>query len=287
MAGVTIDWVTLGNREFVAWTRLVGVRLPFPLNTGAVGYGPAPEDPEIERILASRELSDSDVLGATRAAFIRPRLSVYAVRVDPDGIETRYLAIAGQGDDDAVLVLLDANTVAVRRVADTQLAAGVVGALPPLRPMPFEPCEVSAAALEEIDRIATTGISPRTLRAHLAQAGFCEDLIAFRLRGEPGPTASGTLGAVGYDEARESSEDPDRATLRQSTRSTNWREFPEGALLQVELGPRQGEPVVLLTPGTDDALFRSAVDAVMSVFEGPRAEGATTSADSVDDSESR
>ena len=178
MTSVAIDWVTLGNREFVAWTRLVDVRLPFPLNTGAVGYGPAPGRDEIERILAARELSDSAVLDAARAAFSRPRLSVYAVRVDPDGVETRYLSIAGQGDD-AVLVLLDATKVAVRRIAETELAAGVVGALPPLRPMRFEPCEVSAVALDEIDRIATTGVSPRTLRAHLAQAPV-DDAYAFQ-----------------------------------------------------------------------------------------------------------
>jgi DNA-binding transcriptional ArsR family regulator len=272
MTSVAIDWVSLGNREFVAWTRLAGVRLPFPLNTGAVGYGPAPAREEIERILAERELTGSPVLEATRAAFAQPRLSVYAVRVDPQGVETRYLSIAGRGDD-AVLVLLDERRVAVRRIADTELAAGVVGALPPLRPMRFEPCEVSAVALEEIDRIATTGISPRTLRAHLAQAGFSEDLIAFRQRGAPGPTASGTLGAVGYapdgGDAGTGSVDADETVLRHSPRSTNWREFNEGALLQVERGSRHGEQVVLLTPGTTDALFRSAVDAVASVFEAP------------------
>ncbi len=141
--------------------------------------------------------------------------------------------------------------------------------------MRFEPCEVSAVALEEIDRIATTGISPRTLRAHLAQAGFSEDLIAFRQRGEPGPTASGTLGAVAYAQpasdggAPTDPDYPDEVTLRHSSRSTNWREFNEGALLQVELGSRHGEQVVALTPGTTDALFRSAVDAVASVFEEP------------------
>ncbi len=266
MSGVTIDWVSLANREFVAWTRLVDVRLPFPLNTGEVGYGPAPSRDEIERILVDRDLTGSAVLASTRAAFARPRLSVYAVRVDPAGVETRYLSIAGQDDEDAVLVLLDADKVALRRIADTELAAGVVGALPVLRPMRFEPCEVSAAALEEIDRIATTGVSPRTLRAHLAQAGFSEDLIAFRQRGEPGPTASGTLGAVGYDRAGRRA-DHDEFVLRHSTRSTNWREFNEGALLQAERGARHGEQFVLLTPGTTDALFRSAVDAVASVFE--------------------
>jgi hypothetical protein len=269
MTGVTIDWVTLGNREFVAWTRLVDVRLPFPLNTGEVGYGPAPNRDEIERILTARELAYSPVLAGARSAFARPRLSVYAVRTDPTGVETRYLSIAGQ-DDESVLVLLDADKVAVRRIADTELAAGVVGALPALRPMRFEPCEVSVAALEEIDRIATTGISPRTLRAHLAQAGFSEDLIAFRQRGEPGPTASGTLGAVGYDGPRnrlDVGEDGGDLVMRHSTRSTNWREFDEGALLQVERGARHGEQIVLLTPGSTDALFRSAVDAVASVFE--------------------
>jgi hypothetical protein len=268
MTGVTIDWVTLGNREFVAWTRLVDVRLPFPLNTGEVGYGPAPTRDEIERILADRDLADSAVLAGARSVFARPRLSVYAVRTDVAGTETRYLSIAGQ-DDDSVLVLLDADKVAVRRIADTELAAGVVGALPPLRPMRFEPCEVSVAALEEIDRIATTGISPRTLRAHLAQAGFSEDLIAFRQRGEPGPTASGTLGAVGYGPHNniDAGEHGDDLAMRHSTRSTNWREFDEGALLQVERGARNGAQLVLLTPGSTDALFRSAVDAVSSLFE--------------------
>ncbi len=271
MTGLTIDWVTLGNREFVAWTRLVDVRLPFPLNTGAVGYGPAPGRDEIERILTERDLADSAVLAGARSAFTRPRLSVYAVRIDPTGVETRYLAIAGQGDA-SVLVLLDADKVAVRRIADTELAAGVVGALPALRPMRFEPCEVKVSALEEIDRIATTGVSPRTLRAHLAHAGFSEDLIAFRQRGEPGPTASGTLGAVGYDSPRTTGyagDDGDDPVVRHSTRSSNWREFSEGALLQVERGARHGEQMVLLTPGSTDALFRSSVDAVASVFESP------------------
>lgn len=266
MTGVAVDWVTLGIREFVGWSRLVGVRLPFPLSTGATGYGPAPGREEVQRILADRELSGSEVLEATRSAFADPRLSVYAVRVDADGAETKYLSIAGR-QDAAVLVLLDADKVAVRRIAETELAAGVVGALPTLRPMRFEPCEVSAAALEQIDRLADTGVSPRTLRVHLAQAGFSDDLIEFRLRGDPARCPSGTLGALGYPDSPAPGDGGQGGGARHSTRSTNWREFPDGALLQVERGARRGEPIVLLTPGTTDALFRSAVDAVASVYE--------------------
>ena len=56
-------------------------------------------------------------------------------------------------------------------------------------------------------------------------------------------------------------------TPRHSRRSASWREYAEGALLQVERGPRQGRPMVLLTGASPDTMFRAAVDAVASCFE--------------------
>ncbi len=143
-----VDWVSLSTPQFVAWTRLRGLALPFPLGSGALGFVPGPDRDELTRLLAERELTDSPVLAAAAAAFAAPRLSVYAVRATvPDAAETKFYSLAGR-DDRAVLLLLDAQQVAVREITDTELAAGVVGALPTMTPLRCEPCEVEVAGLQ-------------------------------------------------------------------------------------------------------------------------------------------
>jgi hypothetical protein len=260
MTRVAVDWVTLSTPEFVAWTRAAEVRLPFPLNTGAQPYVAAPSREEITRTLAERALDTSPVLTAARTAFAEPRLSVYAVRATPDGGETKVCSVAARGDQ-AVLVLLDPRRVAVREIADTELAAGVVGALPPMTPLRVPSAQVTVSGLREVDAAIESGVSPRTLHTQMSYLGFPEELIALRERSGTEPATSGALGALGYEE---------RGEPRHSTRSATWREFAEGVLLQVERGVRHGEPVVLLTPATADAMFRAAADAVTSVFETGR-----------------
>lgn len=258
MTGVAVDWVTLSTPEFVSWTRSAGVTLPFPLGSGALGFIDGPDKTELDRLLADRELADSPVLAATASAFARPRLSVYAVRATvADFAETKYLSVAGH-DDRAVLLLLDARRVAIREIADTELAAGVVGALPELTPLRCEPCEVTVTGLREIDTAIEARVSPRTLRARMSQLGFGAELITLRERVGNDPATSGALGAMSYE-----SEQP-----RHSPRSASWREYPDGALLQVEREPRHGEPRVLLLGATPQAMFRAAVDAVASCFSG-------------------
>lgn len=259
MTGVAADWVTLSTPEFVSWTRGSGVTLPFPLSSGALGFIDGPDKAALDRILAQRELHDSPVLAAAKSAFARPRLSVYAVRATvPDDAETKYLSVAGH-DERAVLVLLDARQVAIREITDTELAAGVVGALPELTPLPCEPCEVSVAGLRDLDAAIEARVSPRTLRAQMAQLGLGADLIALRERVGNDAATSGALGAMGYV--------PDRAP-QHSVRSASWREYPDGALLQVERESRHGDERVLLTGATRQALFRAAVDAVASCYAG-------------------
>jgi hypothetical protein len=155
-----VDWVSLTTPEFVAWTRHVGVRLPFPLSSGAQSFVPGPAGDELTRILADRELDDSPVLAAIRSAFAEPRLAVYAVRATPDVAETKYFAVADRKAQ-AALILLDRDQVAVRVVADTELAAGVVGALPPMTPLRFEGCEVTVGGMLEVDAAIDAGVSPR------------------------------------------------------------------------------------------------------------------------------
>lgn len=270
MTELAVDWVTLSTPEFVAWTRLAGVGLPFPLSSGAQAYVPAPDRDEIERTLARRQLSGSPVLAATRDAFTAPRLAVYAVRAVPRAAETaggpgfdetKYVAIAAR-EEHAVLVLLDRDKVAVRQIADTELAAGVVGALPVLAPMRFAPCEVAVAGLQAADEAvrASSSASPRTVRTQMSLAGLPEELIAARLRAGDRALPGGALGALSY---------PSGAEPTPSPRSAGWREYPEGAVLHAQLPAQRGEPMVQLAPLTPEGLFRAAVDAVASCYEAP------------------
>lgn len=260
MTGIAVDWVSLTTPQFVAWTRAQGLTLPFPLGSGALGFVPGPDADELSRLLAERELAGSPVLAAVAAAFAAPRLSVYAVRATlADAAETKFYALAGR-DDRAVLLLLDAAKVAVREITDTELAAGVVGALPAMTPLECEPCEVSVAGLRDLDAAIEAGASARTVRAQMSHLGLTEQLILLREQVGNAPATSGALGAMAYG-------GPD-GLPRHSSRSASWREYQAGALLQVERGPRHGRPMVLLTPATPDALFRAAVDAVASCLDG-------------------
>lgn len=254
---LAVEWATLTVPEFVAWSRWASVRLPFPLDGGELPFVDAPERDQVARILAERKLADSPVLAATAAVFRAPRLGVYAVRVSTDGSENRYVAIAGQEDDQAVMVMLESGQVALRAVADTELAAGVVGALPAVPALHTPAAEVSLQELVDIDAAIEAGESPRALSAQMGQAGLPASLIALRQRSGNAPTTAGALGAVGFD----------GTTVIHSRRSATWREFDEGALLQVERGRRQGQARILLTPYTPEALFRAAVDAIGSVYE--------------------
>jgi len=252
----TDAWVTLPLPEFVSWCRWAEVQLPFPLDSGELGFLDGPRRDEMERILAERELRDSPVLAATKAIFAAPRLGVYAMRATLDGGEGRYLAVAGQ-DDQAVMVLIEGDRAKIRPVADTELAASVVAALPPLPALHMPSAEISLRDLVAIDKAIETGESPRALSAQMNQAGLPASLIALRQRVGNEVTTAGALGAVGYAGAE----------LTHSARSATWREFDEGALLQVERGDRHGEAWILLTPLTPDSLFRAAVDAVGTVYE--------------------
>lgn len=83
MTGVAVDRVDLVNLsipDFLGWTRSVHVPLPFPLNAGSQPYIATPTPEELDRMLAERNLADSQVLRAARSAFADPRLVVYAVR---------------------------------------------------------------------------------------------------------------------------------------------------------------------------------------------------------------
>ncbi|HZZ95682.1 MAG TPA: ESX secretion-associated protein EspG [Jatrophihabitantaceae bacterium] len=257
MTSLAVEWATMTVPEFVGWTRLAEVSLPFPLNTGALAYTAVPERYELDRALAEHKLLDSPVLAAVRETFAAPRLSVYAVRVLPDGTESKYVAMAGHGEQ-AVVVLLESTQVAVREIADTELAASVVAALPVLPALHVPSVEISLRELVEIDAAIEAGASARTLSAQMGQAGLPPSLIALRQRSSAGMATGGALGAVGHDQD---------GTGRHSRRSASWREFADGALLQIERGERQGETRILLSPYTPDAVFRAAVDAIASLYE--------------------
>jgi EspG family len=257
MTSVAVEWATLSTPEFVAWTRLAEVDLPFPLSTGAQAYVVAPERAQIQRTLAERKLADSPVLDAARAAFADPRLCVYAVRVTPDAVESKFVAVAGQGEE-AVLILLDPSQVAVRQIADTDLAASVVGSMPRLPVLHVPTVEVSLRGLQEIDAAIAAGASQRVVQLQMGQVGVPQALIALHEQSAATPGASGALGAVARSP---------QGSDQHSTRSATWREYEQGALLQVERGSRQGEPMIMMTPFTPDALFRAAVDAIGSVYE--------------------
>jgi hypothetical protein len=256
MSATSVDWATLSVPEFVAWARLSGLRLPFPLDSGELSFQPGPTREELEEILTERKLAGSPVLATAAAVFDQPRLGVYAVRVTLDGTESRYAAFAGR-DDQAIVVLIEPPQVALRAITDVELAASVVGALPQLPVLHTPAAEVSLRELVDIDAAIEAGASPRTLSAQMGQAGLPASLVALRQRVGNAPTTAGALGAVGFADD----------TLTHSRRSATWREFDGGALLQIERGRRQGQARILLTPYTNDALFRAAVDAIGSVYE--------------------
>jgi hypothetical protein len=261
MTSLAVEWATLSTADFVAWARRAGVRLPFPLNTGAQPYVKTPAPSQLDRILAERRLLDSPVLHATRAAFAETRLCVYAVRVTPDGVESKYVAVAGRSGE-AALVLLDATSVAVRQIAETDLAASVVGSLPRLPVLPVPTVDVSLRGLQQVDAAIASGALPRTVRLQMGQLGLPPALIALREQSGTSPTTIGAVGAIARDaHGRE----------RHSTRSATWREFGAGALLQVERGIRHNEPMIMLTPFTLDTLFRVALEAISSVYEADAA----------------
>ena len=261
--GAVIDWVTLSTPEFVGWTRMTDLALPYPLSTNDVPYIDAPERAEVTRLLGQRQLGTSPVLEAARAAMTAPRLIVYAVRVSADEREAKYVAIAGRDEENAVLVLLDDRQVSVRIIADTELAAGVAGSLPPIAGLQFPSVEVPVSALQAIDSLVSSGATQRTVRAQMQHAGLPPQLASVQEHTPPGPVPSGVLGAVAFGLG-----DQDATSGRHASRSASWREFPAGAVLQVERGVRHGEQMMLLAPLTTQALFRAAVDAVTSSYEG-------------------
>lgn len=257
MTSLAVEWATLSTPDFIAWTRQAGVRLPFPLNTGAQPYVRAPGASQLDRILAERKLLDSPVLQATRAAFAETRLCVYAVRVTPDGVESKYVAVVARSGE-AVLVLLDATSVAVRQIAETDLAASVVGSLPRLPVLAVPTVDVSLRGLQEVDTAIASGVSSRTVRLQMGQLGLPPALIALREQSGTAPATTGALGAIARDaDGRE----------RHSSRSATWREFGTGALLQIERGTRHNEAIIMLSPFTLDTLFRVALEAIGSVYE--------------------
>lgn len=253
MTSLAVEWVSLATPEFVAWTRLAGVRLPFPLNTSAQPFVPAPAPDDIRQLLAQRKLSDSATLAAARAVFIDPRLCLYAVRVDPAGRETKYAALTGMGAD-AVLVQLDPAQTSIRQIAETELAAAIVAGLPRVAPAPVPPVEITVRDAREIDAVIASGASQRTVYQHMERAGVPARLVAFREHNERFAVPSGVLGAV------VSSAD---GSARHAPRAAGWREYPDGGLLQIE---RPGAKV-LLCAYTHDAVFQAAVDAIASGYE--------------------
>jgi hypothetical protein len=257
MTSLAVEWATLPTPDFVAWTRRAGVRLPFPLNTGAQPYVHTPAPSQLDRILAERKLLDSPVLDATRAAFADTRLCVYAVRVTPAGAESKYVAIAGR-DGAAALVLLDATSVAVRQIAETDLAASVVGSLPRLPVLPVPTVDVSLRGLQEVDAAIASGASSRTVRLQMGQLGLPPALIALREQSGTAPATTGALGVVARDADGHE---------RHSSRSATWREFAAGALLQIERGTRHNEAMIMLTPFTLDTLFGVALEAIGSGYD--------------------
>ena len=48
--GAAVDWVTLSTPEFVGWSRLTDLSIPYPLSTGDVPYIDAPVDELVARL---------------------------------------------------------------------------------------------------------------------------------------------------------------------------------------------------------------------------------------------
>ena len=104
---------------------------------------------------------------------------VYAVRVLPDGTESKAVSVGSQ-DDEAVLILLDRAQVSVRQIAETELAASVVGALPHPAGLATPSAEVTLSALQAVDAAVAAGVSERTVRGAMVTAGMPEALIALQ-----------------------------------------------------------------------------------------------------------
>jgi hypothetical protein len=260
MTGVAVDWATLSTPEFVGWARSRQLRLPFPLNIGEREWIEVPEASAIRKILEVRQLADSAVLDETASVFARPRVAVFVVRSHLDGTDERYLSIAGEDDGRAVVVVMDGERTTVRPVAEHELVAGMVGALPAVRPFPVPTAEHTTLELGQVDESYRNGMSERERLMLMHQASFSPELIALRERAADQGGTTGLVGAIAYPSGEREA--------RVAERTVSWREYDEGALMQIELPRRRGERSVQLGGYTPDAVFRAAAELMSDLYAG-------------------
>lgn len=256
MTPLVVDWTTLSTAEFVGWTKVAGVRLPYPLNTGELPYIDTPDTAAVIKILELRRLTDSAALSAAKAALSGARLAVYAMHVPPAGAEQRFVAVAGE-DDAAVLAVVDGERVALREVPSTELAPSLVAALPPIAGATLPEAELTLREMQLVDDAFAQGRPVRTIRELMERAGYPPALAEFRERCGTDRGSPGALGAVAFD----------RDGGRHSTRGVAWQEYSFGTLLLVEQRRRRGEPSALVGPFRRDALIRAGVDLVAGLYE--------------------
>jgi hypothetical protein len=234
--------------QFAVWARRARLRLPYPLDITTVpGVGvlpPEPEPPELRTLAA--------ILNA-------PRVSAFGLRSLPDGTADCYLAVAA--DDDAMLLTLDATTTSLTEVAETELALGVVTALPSSAEFAMEAAELPEDEWNRLVALAQSDESDQ-LGDRFAEAGLPRELAKAMATAATEPVVLGVLGASAWAGPKE----------RLGPRLAAWYEYPSGTVLTERVPPhgRTG-PVIRVAGLNRESAFRALAAAV-----GASANAATT-----------
>lgn len=229
----------LPTPQFAVWARGTRLRLPYPLDISTVpGAGvaaPDPESPELRTL--------ADILAA-------PRVSAFGLRSLPDGAADCYLAVAGPAD--AMLLTMDAAETTLASTAETELALGVVTALPTTAAFALNAVELPEGEWDALVALARED-APKQLTERFAQAGLPGELGAAVAAAEAEPVAIGVLGASAWA----------GPTERLGPRLAAWYEYPSGAVLVERVPPRgRTGPVIRLSPLTRESAVRAVAAAV-------------------------
>jgi hypothetical protein len=243
--------LALPTPQFAVWARSARLRLPYPLDITTVpGIGVPHPDPELPEL-------------RTLTVILRsPRVSAFGLRSRVDGTADSYLAVAA--NDEAMLLTLDTTTTTLAAVPETELALGVVTALPSAPEFALKPAEVPEPEWDALVALARSD-EPNQLAERCAEAGLPRELGEAMAAAATEPVVIGVLGASAWASG----------SARVGPRLAAWYEYPSGAVLTERVPPhgRTG-PVIRVSPLTRGSALRALAaavgDSVTSVNSGAK-----------------
>lgn len=234
------DAYKLSTAQFAVWVRRAGLRLPYPLDISAI-RGIGVEPPEAD----TAELTElADLLRA-------PRLSAFALRSHPDGTAGCFLGLAGA--DAAVLVTSTDETTTVRPIEDTELATGVVAALPATDPLDIPERELPEAEWNDLFALVPGGDTD-AIDERFAAAKLPHRLAVAMRRAAASPVVIGVLGAAAWTR---------QGSQQLGPRLGAWYEYPTGSVLTQRSPARaRTAPAMTVGPCTPERALRMLAAAV-------------------------